>query len=214
MGSSVIATSSSHLFHHSRSLEHVRFGTVQPARPGHSPSSAEDDGWWSIYESAYRWLEERTGFWPLFLAVGRDRWALDMTGYGMNWRRLLSTSRDGSTYRKPGEFPNQVLFSFDALNPTGVFTELGWWTRVLNAHNGPVGRWVEKCLFKRSWNPARWLRAARRWEGAVQVVVPELDLRTASAIWCRNRNTRAELIRMGWRPDRVSVQRVSGRWWL
>jgi hypothetical protein len=61
MGSSLIADSSSHLFHHSRSFEYVQFGIVQSARLGGPLSRAEDDAF-RIYESAYRWLEERTGF--------------------------------------------------------------------------------------------------------------------------------------------------------
>ncbi len=171
-----------------------------------------DDPYDSMFDAAYHWLEARLDFWPLFLAVGRDEWALRMTGYGDQWRRIIGESRAGRISRKPGEFPNCVLFSFTELPSRVVFLDFDWWTCVLNSDLSPLTTHEEKCLFKRSYSVGDWLREARKRPGAVQAVVPELDLRSAAKIWCRNKRSRALLIAMGFSPDTVEVKRIAGKW--
>jgi hypothetical protein len=50
---------------------------------------------------AYRWLEGRIGFQPLFLAAGFQEWQIQMTGYQDQWRRLIGydSEAEGKIYR-------------------------------------------------------------------------------------------------------------------
>ena len=71
----------------------------------------------------------------------------------------------------------------------------------------PLSMWQERQIWKSSWPPSAWLRAARRGTG-VQAVVPELDLATADALWCRNRADRAHLVELGFDAVRIQVRRL------
>ena len=68
------------------------------------------------------------------------------------------------------------------------FHDYQWWHCVLNdaSSEREVAKLTRRCLFKKSWNEARWLHQARRDGHLVQVVAPELDLRKASFVWARN----------------------------
>jgi hypothetical protein len=78
------------LFHHARTLAHVRHGVVRGAPPagllpepdcaGGCPAELDDYHAAVLYDAAYAWLRERLGFWPLFLAVGEEDEDLRMTG--------------------------------------------------------------------------------------------------------------------------------------
>lgn len=171
------------------------------------------------FETCYRWLADRVGFWPLFLGVGGNAWDLQLTGYQNQWRRIISQSRQQTIYRRAGDFPNKVLFSYDDAPQDAVFSDYGAWRRVLNAINctgrvghdlrlGPVGPAVERQVLKPSWSRADWLRKARRDPGSVQAVVPALDLTAAAAIWCRNQSTRRQLLDLGFRAECVAVHRL------
>lgn len=216
------------LFHHARHLEHVCYGQVRQVRladetlaPCHGADCDWFDDWrHALYmETCYRWLADRVGFWPLFLGVGCHAWDLQLTGYQNQWRRILSQSRDETIYRRAGEFPNMVLFSFEDAPPGAVFSDYHAWHIVLNAIDWaarvghelglrPLGVSVERQVLKPSWSRADWLRKARRAPASVQAVVPELDLATATAIWGRNQPTRRRLIDLGFSAERVAVRRL------
>ncbi len=219
------------LFFHSRKLEHTVYGTVEglpilPTLPEPDCSNGCDGiGDFEYhdalhFDTCYRWLEERLGFWPIFLAVGPED-AIGMTGYQHNWRRVVRSSREGRILRKPGESPDVVLFVWKTPLPGIVYSDYGDWHWILNSvefdrENPHIARLtaipprVEKMVFHPSWPPSRWLRASMDPNGdAVQGLVPALDLRTADEVWCRREASRRALIRMGFRPERVLVQRVT-----
>lgn len=173
---------------------------------------------------AYLWLEERIGFYPLFLALGQED-SISMTGYTNQWKRVVGCERrhNGSitnVYRRKGEFPNDVLFGFDkavlaALD--AVFTDYSSWLGVLNCIDAEakrideqlVGERLLKSLFKCSWSAGRWLSCSFNNPNAVQVLVPQLDLRLAREVWVRNQTSARRLCNMGF--ANVKVRRLSAR---
>jgi len=163
-------------------------------------------------------LAERTGFWPLFLAVGSTDNDLRMTGYANQFQRPSPTV----------EVPNNsVLFSWLRSPSTHLrYTCYDHWHIALNCVSYPdyphsddkkrhrteiVGMTpqMESWVFHNSWKESDWLRMARRDPHSVQGVVPQLDLRSADEVWCRNKGTRRELLRMGFREDQVIVKRLA-----
>ncbi|HWD73946.1 MAG TPA: hypothetical protein VG371_02325 [Solirubrobacteraceae bacterium] len=84
-------------FHHCRSIEHSRFGIVEPARLTEvlEPADCRADGgciedeWHDAldYEPSYAWVADHVGFWPLFLAVGDTHDALLTTTYQFQFVR-------------------------------------------------------------------------------------------------------------------------------
>lgn len=215
------------IFHHCRDLAHAEFATVRPvlrsrliAEPACDRSrcaSAADEWHDAVWiEAAYRWLADQQGFWPLFLGVGADDDARRIAGYDIQWRRRSASEVAA------GPPPSQVLFSWHDAPAGCSFSDYDEWHLVLMAVGwGPhhrarvegVGPGLRRRVVKPSWRSSDWLRLARRWPGRVQASVPELDLRTADAVWCRNRAARAELIGRGFAPERVEVRRVAyARW--
>lgn len=184
------------LYHHARPLEFVAHGTVV------QKMGIDDD-----FDSSYRWLEKEVGFPPLFMAVGKSEEDIRMTGYPYQWARLLSWSSRGSTYRKKGEIDNQVLFSYSDV-PNGVFTDYNDWHIVLNsAHkNHNLNKWEKKLLFRPTWDKEKWLSQAEKKPHSVQLVVPELDLTKAEAIWVRNKETQEKLQKMGF--GNIEIKRM------
>jgi hypothetical protein len=164
------------------------------------------------FHAAYGWVAERVGFWPVFLAVGSGDEARHMTGYQDQWRRWRTT--DGEETRPK----SRVLFSWCHPPPAIVFMDFDAWHIVLNAveFDGEDVRdpWVrrlpssaERRIWKRSWRAADWVRMAGRGVVSVQAVAPELDLRTADELWCRNRACAKRLADAGFDPSRVVVKR-------
>ena len=158
---------------------------------------------------AYEWVEERLGFFPLFLAVGTLEDVVWMTGYQDNWRVVTGSEPvEGGGYRrifrKKGEFPNLVLLSFDAVD--GVFMDYDYWHIALNAcMNGSViSRKEESWIFKPSWTKSRWLRAALTGTHSVQLVTPALPLTKSREILVRNALTRRIIEGRGFGDVRVS----------
>jgi len=184
------------LYHHSRPLEFVEYGTVT------QKLGINED-----YDSSYRWLEKEVGFAPLFLAVGSKPEDRYMTGYQDQWRKILSGSKGSRTYRKKGEYPNLVLFSYSDV-PNGIFTDFDNWHLVLNSshNNHQLSEREKKLIFRSSWKKSDWLRYNEKESGSVQLVVPELDLIKAEAIWVRNKNTQKKLQQMGF--ANVEVKRT------
>jgi hypothetical protein len=177
------------LYHHSRDLESVVFGEVKG-----NPEFSDPD-----FRKAYLWLEKEVGFYPLFLAVGATEEDIKMTCYGDNW--IAKTSR------KKGEFPNNVLFSFNDVK--GVFTDYQYWHFILNANNKNYSMTYheKKLIFKPSWKESDWLRKARKEPHSVQLVAPKLYLPDASRIWVRNNATRSLLNKLGF--QNIEVRRIS-----
>lgn len=185
------------LFHHAIPFTQVRYGSIR-ADPAYSLDTD--------FLPAFRWLAGKIGFFPHFLSVGCDESAIRRTGYGDQWRVLIGRDVEGETsrriYRKSGEYPNTVLFSFDDLD--GVFMDFMSWHIALN--NCAGGRTVSdretRMILKPSWTRRRWLCAAAGTH-AVDLLTPDLPLDAAVRVWVRNRDTRYALVEMGFRNVEV-----------
>jgi hypothetical protein len=210
------------IFHHCRDLAHAEFGIVRPVPPSRllpeppcdrSRCSSLPDDWHDAVwlEAAYRWLADQQGFWPLFLGVGSHDDARRIAGYDTQWRRRTATEAAA------GPPPSRVLFSWRDAPEGCAFSDYDYWHIVLMAVRwGPdhrarvegVGPRTRSLVLKPSYRTSDWLRLTRSRPGAVQATAPQLDLRTADAVWCRNRAARADLIARGFDPARVEVRRV------
>ena len=180
-------------------LAQITYGTIR-ADPAYSDS---------FFLPAYRWLEEKIGFFPHFVSVGNNESALYRTGYQDNWRIFVGSDHVHGTwqkiYRKKGEFPNNVLLSFD--HPEGVFIDYESWHFAINAcTNGRTVSTSEmKMILKPSWTSSRWLRAAKKTH-AVDLLLPELPLDKSVQIRVRNGETQKHMGMMGFRN--VEVARI------
>ena len=211
------------LYHHCRSLESVVFGKVK-ANPKYSDPDFKD---------AYLWLKGEVGFYPLFLSVGTTYDDILMTGYPNQWRKIISTKivgrRGNGTYiqknvlRKKGEFPNDVLFSFEELRcpfsmPRNTirsiqlrcpmewaFMDYGYWHLALGSYRDKITDYEKRLIFKPSWQKSKWLGKAKKISQSVQLVTQSLYLPDAQRIWVRNKKTKKVLEGMGF--DNVEVKR-------
>lgn len=183
-------------YHHCRSLDSVVYGKVKADFEYSDPD----------FKYAYSWLEKEVGFYPLFLAVGTTEEDIRMTGYQNQWRRLLSKGPNGKEYTKGGEFPNDVLFSFE--NVDGIFMDYNNWHLALNAgyKNYQITDYEKRLIFKPSWPTSKWLRKAKKTPHSVQLVTQSLYLPDSQRIWVRNQQTRALLISMGF--ENVETKRL------
>jgi len=187
------------LFHHCMPGSQVRLGTIR-ADPSWSDAGLLP---------AYEWLAEQIGFFPHFVSVGNNRSALYRTGYQDNWRVFVGSDNvRGSwqkVYRKRGEFPNLVLFSFRDLE--GVFMDYESWHIAINAciNRGRVTTNDMKMIFKPSWTRSRWLHAAKN-SLAVDLLMQDLPLDTAAGVCVRNRATQNLMEEMGFRN--VEIARI------
>lgn len=184
------------LYHHCRPLNSIKYGEIKS-----DPSYADPD-----FKEAYKWLEKEVGFFPLFLAVGTTEDDIRSSGYDSNWRRVLSEGAEGKKYAKKGEFPNDVLFSFE--NADGVFIDEVLWYNVLNSgyRNYQITNNERKSLFKKSWPKSRWLRKIREEPHSVQLIASNLYLPNAKRVWVRNQSTKKILESMGF--ENVEVKRL------
>lgn len=208
------------LYHHCRGLAHVQFGVVEPIRltellptPDCFRTGTCDwrDEWHDALnlEASYRWLADRAGFWPLFLAVGETDEDRQMTYYQRQFsRRLHSGPR------------NKVLFSFTSVQDDPVFTDFVNWHIILNAvtENGDDPHQLhvqlnrsrdEASVLRPSWSRSRWLAYARSHPADVQGAVPRLDLSQAEEIWAPSRRVADRLAELGFDRDRVLVRRLA-----
>jgi hypothetical protein len=219
------------LFHHACDLANVHHGVLRGERRARrrgvlfEPGSRGDPGHLDLdvridltFDAAYAWAAERVGFWPLFVAVGGDDADRRMTGYQDQWRRWRAT--DGEETRPP----SRVLFSWRDAPPATVFMDFAAWHIVLNSVEFPredlgdprvrqLAPSYERQIWKHSWQASDWLRMARRGQVSVQAVVPELDLRTADELWCRNQACAHQLVDAGFDPSRVVVRRLQRKPW-
>ena len=199
------------LYHHCRSLDSIVFGDVKADSTHQDPDSKD----------AYSWLEKQIGFKPLFLSVGENEDDLRMTGYPDNWRRVIKTKivrrrKDGiyihkNILRKKGEFPNEVLFSFEDIG--GVFMDYDYWPIVLNSEykNYELTDYETRLIFKPSYKKSDWLRKAGREAASVQIVTKSLHLPDAARIWVRNKKTKKLLDDKGF--NNVEVRRLIIEGW-
>lgn len=205
---------------HCLSLDSVSYGVLQP-----DPSYSDVD-----FLPAYRWAEAHIGFYPLFMGIGKGAdvdvsqagapqpvMDVSITGYSNQWRRIISSRNEPgkglvNVLRKKGESPNFVLLIFDEQDiEGGVCTDYMSWHIILNDCMGnrvPDKRATSSTL-KRSWSKARWYCLARKDSHAVQVMVPQLDMRKAREIWVRNKSTQRKLESMGF--SNVKVKRLAVR---
>jgi hypothetical protein len=183
------------LYHHSRSLDSVVFGEIK-ANPDYFDDLAP----------AYFWLKKKFGFLPVFLAVGETEEDIRMTGYQCQWRQLLIDSPRGNTYRKKGEYPNYVLFSFEEVE--GKFLDYMYWLFIMNSttSNRKVDSLDEKYTLKRSWTKSKWLKKAKKDPHSVQMVTSSLYLPDAKGVYVRNKQTKKTLEEMGF--ENVEVRRI------
>ena len=183
-------------YHHCRSLDGIVYGRVEA-------SSEHAD---EYFKDAYSWLEKVVGFYPIFLSVGTTDDDIRMTGYQNQWKRILSEGHNRKEYRKKGNFPNDVLFSFEDIN--GVFMDYNYWHIALNAShkNYQMTDYEKRLIFKPSWPKSKWLKKARKNQHSVQLVTPELYLPGAERIWVRNQQTKELLTSMGF--DNVESRRL------
>jgi len=155
-------------------------------------------------------VEEKTGFFPFFYAVGQIDTVRPMTGYADNWRVLTGGEMINGKYQKifnrKGNFPNRVLFSFDTIE--GIFMDFQSWHIALNAcmNGGNVTPAEQRMIFKPSWTRRRWIRAALKGTHSVQLVAPELPLQLAKQGYVRNSKTKRIVERMGF-PE-IAIRRV------
>lgn len=184
------------LYHYCMNLENIIFGEIKADL---KYSAIE-------FKDAYLWLEKEIGFYPLFLAVGASEEDIRMTDYQNQWRRLLVENLNGNEYRKKGEFPNYVLFSFQ--NVEGIFMDYDKWHLVLNASykNYKMTDCEKRLIFKPSWPKSKWLRKARNEQHSVQLVAPSLYLPNAGRIWVRNQQTKKLLEAKGF--ENIEVKRL------
>jgi hypothetical protein len=191
------------LLHHRMPFESIRYGIFIP-----DPERCDPE-----YRTSNEWLADQVGFWPTFSAVGDGLDAYWIAGYDFNWRRRIAWSpKTGTVLRKAGEYPNEVLFSFQDLD--GVFMDLGYWVvfvvsaglndRDIDKEMGLVQR---RWLFKPAWSRRKWLRYALGPDNyGVLLLCSQLDLREAGRVWVRNRKTKHALERMGF--TNVDVHRI------
>lgn len=182
-------------------LAQVTYGTIR-ADPAYSVGN--------YLLPAYEWLAEQIGFFPHFVSVGKDESALYRTGYQDNWR--VHTGNDfidgqiQKICRKKGEFPNNVLFSFDYLE--GIFMDFDYWHIAINActNGGSVSKSEMNWILKPSWTQEQWFRAAMTLKRPVDLLVPEIPLDKAKRVWVRNGATQEVLEMKGF--QNVEVARI------
>ncbi|MDD1690499.1 MAG: hypothetical protein LUQ66_07550 [Methanoregula sp.] len=183
------------------------YGTIRPDRKFSDPE----------FLSAYEWVEEHTGFFPIFYAVGPCDKALCMTGYENNWSVWIGGDFDEGVYRKKfrgaGEFPNLAIFSFDHID--GIFMDYMSWHIAINAclNGRKVTAYECRMIFKPSWTRRRWMLAALKGTHSVQLVAPELPLHLAQHAFVRNAKTKRHLEKMGFTDVdilRVPVDKPAG----
>lgn len=181
------------VFMHCIDLEHARPHVVNGV-----PEWSDPD-----FIGAYRWLRDRVGFWPVWLAWARPP-DVAMTGYDAQFRRRSADE----------ELADRVLFMWHLPpHPRLVFSHHGYWHIVLNSFHGerqhsPVTSGPERWVLAPARTRERRRQLACRRHSSVQAVVPDLDLAAADRIWCRNLMARRTLIERGFPPQRVEVRRV------
>lgn len=189
------------LYHHCRLLESVSYGEIVADSTYSNPD----------FKEAYGWLEKEIGFYPLFLAVGISENDIRMTGYQNNWRRFIGTEKieDGKLvrkYRRGGEFPNEILFSFKLVD--GIFMDYDYWHIALNAvgYKDIITDHEKRLIFKPSWRKTQWLNKAKYEPHSVQLAAPRLYLPAASLISVRNKSTQLMLKMRGF--QNIEVRRI------
>lgn len=211
------------LYHHQRLLEHSLPEEIKAECLTKSLPEPDCKDWdkcfdWPIdsaeehfhnaldYQPAYQWLEDRVGFWPIWLSVGRvnSNSTLNMTSYLAQFSEVYPT-------------PPRILFSWEDMNP--VFLAYTNWHIVLNCICYPkadelhkrrtlyeVPRGYEKRILRSSWPKKKWIKEALN-NLDVQAVVPSLDLGSADSIRCPDVEAKEDLIQRGFDEKKILVRR-------
>lgn len=189
------------MFYHSRPLDFVRYGKVEPP-----PVDVLDPD----FARAYRWLGRYCGFYPQ-VWLSRSRSAI--TGFRPSrWSRA---GRDG------------ILFGFEAIKGFPVYYEVWclFLNPLLNARTDmdttpAVIRLLDDLAadpdtsddrLAVAWSEDNDLRSVLDRHLFVehdQVVLPTLNLKAAKTIVCRNERQKKALRRMGFIEDRIVIQNM------
>jgi hypothetical protein len=188
------------MYYHHRALSYVTFGKVGPP-----PVETLDPD----FARAYRWLGQYCGFFPqVWLSRSRRR----ITGF-----RSPSVNRRARV--------DGVLFGFDSIR--GFPLTYDFWCELLGTLMNSesldrANKAVEQHLDGRASDPELWgepISLAWRETRDVrhvlskhlfvkhdQVVVPNLNLKAAKLIICRNEDQKRSLRRMGFIEDRLVIR--------
>lgn len=184
-------------YHHARPLESVLYGPIRQKSPLEYMQESDRDVA-KMFDDSYRWLQDKLGFYPLFMAVGRQEEDLRMTGYQAQWRK-----RKNREVRR-----NDVMFSYRNKPGDGVFLDFDYWHLVLNNSDIKKDSKEWGSLFRPSFIKHDWVSYANKHPHSVQLVVPELDLSAADQVMVRNEETKKRLEAMGFRNVLVARLKV------
>lgn len=167
-------------------------------------------------EAAYRWMEEKVGFWPLFFAVG-DEEVIGLTG----WEETPPAMRTDVTGATDPMTANdaRILFAWYTAPPGLIYTRYDAWCSVLNAiqigvdrpHKCFIGQIPEeevRAIFEPSLTESEWIACAvdPSCPFSVQGIVPEIDLGTADEVWCSDAASRNRLVQLGFDATVVTIR--------
>lgn len=193
-----------------RTREFYHFGI--PLKNAHYCAVNSDSEDLDLHEKNLRsWLESIVGFNPVFIICGNHFMVFEYTGYANQFAKLISRSKKGSELRKKGEFPNQVMFSFDTIIPLNyIYHE---WIGAMNdlAYGMSIEEVTEKWshdVLKPDYSPEKWKEIARKNPGSVYAIVPEVDLRTATSIYVRNRLAEQQLEKRNFDTKKIKIERA------
>jgi hypothetical protein len=194
------------LWHHALALDRVEFGVISPtpiSDRGVGTRTADDVVFDDLFHAMYSWLAGEVGHYPLFLAVGPFDTASNMTGYHFQ-KPDDQTFVQVSFERSPQPITYMDFVYWNLLFSQARRRESGYVVEDVPAH-------FQRRLMKRSWSERRWLKQAQlEDDNEVQAVVPQLDLRAATTIWCPDESTRIALCEIGFAESRIEVVACEG----
>jgi len=188
------------MYYHTREIQYVTYGKVGP-----TPLEAIDPN----FDLAYQWLGQYCGFYP---QVWLSRSVSRITGFRRNYYKKQSPQ-------------DKVLFAFETIQ--GFPLEYDFWEQILvsvwNEKNlTRANRSVRKIIHENALDPdyrdhpvsVTWLETRNIQQVLSkhlfvkhdQVVVPQLNLKSAKQIICRNEHQKKTLRRMGFIEDRIVIR--------
>ncbi len=155
-------------------IETRHLGTAPVIKPAtretrHAESANLVFGDFDFFEGAYKWMESKIGFYPLFMLVGLRETILE---------HLKSDHNTGA------ELSVLVYPASSDLIVNGRFLLLDMWPAVANdlQNGGRAPKRRKKQVLIPHYDTKRWLRKARKEPFNVEFVLPEIDVRAASEI--------------------------------
>ncbi|MEM7165294.1 MAG: hypothetical protein AAF581_07515 [Planctomycetota bacterium] len=194
------------MYYHSRELRYVRYGKVEPP-----PIATLDDDW----QRAYQWLGRHCGYFPqVWLARSHSA----ITGF--------RSQRDKRWER------DQILFGFDQVQGFPVDYQLWCWlltplwnSKSLDAADAAMAEMLAECAADpdldsepavATWMATRDLAAVLARHLFIendQVVVPNINLKAAKRVICRNERQKAALRKLGFIEDRILIKNIKRDSW-